>query len=190
MSALAGPLHLVALVLVISGVQKVIDPAPPTQAMRDAGVPLLPRRGTWPGRALGVVEAATGLAVITSPWPAAAVWMAAFYLALAGFVVLLRRRDDTAGCGCFGATSAPPTRLHVVANLLAAAVAVAAALVGMPDIVDVMDEGFGVAVPYGVLVLTGAWLVLVGPSTFASATSPPSHPAGVRPFALTPEAPR
>jgi len=184
-SALAGPLHLVALVLVISGAQKVIDPAPPTQAMRDAGVPLLPRRGTWSGRVLGVVEALTGLAVITSPWPAAGLWMGTFYLALAGFVVLLRRRDATAGCGCFGATSAPPTRLHVVSNLLAAAVAVAAALVGMPDIVDVMDEGVGIAAPYGVLVLTGAWLVLVGPSYFASATSPPTHPAGVRPFALT-----
>ena len=185
MSALAGPLHLVALVLVISGAQKVIDPGPPTQAMRDAGVPMLPRRGTWPGRALGVVEAATGLAVITTPWPGASLWMGAFYLALAGFVVLLRRRDDTAGCGCFGASSAPPTRLHVIANLVAAAVAVAAPIAGMPDIVDVVAEGIGIAVPYGVLVVTGASLVLVGPSFFASATTPPSQPAGVRPFALT-----
>lgn len=184
MSALAGPLHLVALVLVISGAQKVLDPAPPTQAMRDAGMPLVPRRGTWPGRALGVVEAATGLAVVATPWTGAGIWMAAFYVALAGFVVLLRRRDDTAGCGCFGATSAPPTRLHVVANLAAAAVAVAAAAIGMPDVVDVVDEGVGVAVPYVVLVVTGAWLVLVGPSYFASATTPPTEPSGVRPFSL------
>lgn len=166
MSALAGPLHIVALVLVISGIQKVVAPGPAAQAMRDAGLPV-PRRGSAVGTALGVVEAATGLAVFAAPHAATAIWLGGFYLALAAFVVVLRRRDATAGCGCFGAASAPPTSAHVAVNLVSAAVALGAAAVGVPDIVDLLDEGVGVAVPYAILVVTGAALVLLAPALLA-----------------------
>jgi len=162
-SALAGPLHLVALVLVISGAQKVGAPAPAAQAMRDAGLPV-PVRAQWAGVVLGVVEACVGLAVFAAPHPVSALAVAAAYLGFAGFVVVLRRRDATAGCGCFGAASSPPTTAHVVVNLLAAVVALAAAAVGVTDVVEVLDEGVGVAVPYAALVVAGAGLVLLAPA--------------------------
>lgn len=166
MSALAGPLHLVALVLVISGVQKIVAPGAATQAMRDAGLPV-PRRGTTIGVVLGLVETASGLAVFVAPHLASALWLGAIYLAFAGFVVRLRRHDATAGCGCFGAASAPPTTAHVAVNAASAGIALAAAAVGVPDVVDLVDEGIGVALPYGVLVVTGAGVVLLAPGLLA-----------------------
>lgn len=173
MSALAGPLHVVALVLVVSGAQKVARPAPAAQAMATAGLPIPARRFALAGTALGVAEAATGLGVFAAPGPVAATWLGAAYLALAGFVVALRRRDATAGCGCFGAATTPPTTAHVVLDLVAAAVAVTAAVVGVPDLVDVLDEGVAVAVPYLGLVAVGAGLVLLAPSLVADL-----HPPG------------
>jgi hypothetical protein len=167
MSALAGPLHLVALVLVVSGAQKVARPAPAAQAMVAAGLPLPARLHAGIGIALGIAEAATGLTVFAAPHPATAAWLGVAYLALAGFVLVLRRRDATAGCGCFGAATTPPSTTHVVLNVAAAAVALAAAATGVPDVVEVLDEGAGVAVPYTALVALGAGLVLLAPTLLA-----------------------
>lgn len=185
MSSLAGPLHLVALVLVISGAQKLVRPLPAARAMVSAGLRLPARRHALVGTLLGIAEAGTGLAVFAAPNRASAAWLGAVYLALAGFVVTLRRRDATAGCGCFGAADTPPTAAHVVSNLTAAAVAVSAAVVGVPDVVDVVDEGLGVAVPYAVLVVVGATLVLLAPVLLA-ALGPPETAPGVRAFGPAP----
>lgn len=183
MSALAGLLHLVALVLVVSGAQKVARPLPAAQAMGAAGLPVPARAHRLAGTALGVVEAATGLAVFAWPHAAAAAWLAAFYVALAGFVLLLRSRDATASCGCFGASNTPPTVLHAVLNVAAATVAVGAAAVGVPDVVDVVDAGIGVAAPYTVLVALGAGLVLLAPTLLADIESTVQG-QGVRAFSL------
>lgn len=183
-SALAGPLHLVALVLVVSGAQKLAVPLPAARAMVSAGLPVPRQRHRLVGTSLGVVEAATGLAVFAVPAPATAAWLAVAYVALAGFVVVLRRRDATAGCGCFGAADTPPTTAHVVANVLAAGVALGAVAVGVPDVVDVLDEGVAVAVPYAALVATGAALVLLAPPLLA-ALAPPARTPAVRPFGPT-----
>jgi len=180
-SALAGPLHLVALVLVVSGAQKVARPLPAAQAMADAGLPVPARAQRAVGALLGVGEAATGLAVFAAPHPATAAWLGIAYLALAGFVVALRRRDATAGCGCFGAATTPPTTTHVVLNVAAAAIALGAAAVGVPDVVDVLDEGLGVALPYAALVALGAGLVLLAPVLLADIDQIVEG-EGVRPF--------
>jgi len=185
MSALAGPLHLVALVLVVSGAQKVARPAPAAAAMVAAGLPVPSRLHAAAGIVLGVGEAATGLAVFAAPHPATAAWMGAAYLALAAFVLVLRRRDSTAGCGCFGAASTPPTRTHVVLDVAAAVVAFAAAATGVPDVVDVLDEGAGVAIPYALLVTLGAVLVLLAPTLLAAVR--PAAPADAVPsFGIRP----
>lgn len=181
MSALSGPLHLVALVLVVSGAQKLGRPLPAARAMAAAGLPLPPRLHHLGGTLLGGAEAATGLAVFAAPTWASAAWLGCAYLALASFVAVLRRRDATAACGCFGAADTPPTRAHIVANVLAAAVALTAAALGVPDALDVVDEGVGVAVPYAALVVTGAALVLLAPALLA-ALDPPERTASARPF--------
>ncbi|HEX4902846.1 MAG TPA: MauE/DoxX family redox-associated membrane protein [Acidimicrobiales bacterium] len=168
MSALAGLLHLTALVLVASGAQKVVQPLPAARAMATAGIRLPGRLHPLAGRTLGLGEAATGLAVFAAPHPVSAGWLGIAYVALAGFVVALRRRDADAGCGCFGAASTPPTTAHVVLDLAAAAVALGTAFTGVPDVVDVLDEGAGVAVPYALLVVLGATLVLLAPTLLAA----------------------
>lgn len=167
MIALAGPLHLLALVLVVSGLQKLVAPAPAATAMAEAGLPVPFRGRPASGVLLGAVETGIGITAIALPaWWAAAL-LGAFYLALAGFVVRLRATNTTAGCGCFGASSTPPGRVHVVINTASAAVAFAVAIAGVPDIVDVFDAGIGVAVPYLVLLAIGAGLLLVAPTLVA-----------------------
>lgn len=167
MIALAGPLHLLALVLVVSGLQKLVSPGPAATAMADAGLPV-PRRGRMAsGIALGAVEAGVGLVAIAIPtwWAAAA--LGTFYLALAGFVVRLRAVDSTAGCGCFGSSSTPPGAVHVALNLVSAGTAFGIAAAGVPDIVEVFDAGLGVSLPYLFVLAVGAGLLLVAPTIVA-----------------------
>lgn len=168
MIALAGPLHLLALVLVVSGVQKLVAPAPAATAMRDAGLPARgPLAGATPGIALGAAEVAVGLVALAVPqwWAAAA--LAVVYAGFAAFVLRLRRTDATAGCGCFGAASVPPGRAHVVVNIASAVTAAAIAVAGVPDIVEVFDAGVGAAAGYLLLLATGAGLVLLTPALLA-----------------------
>ncbi len=167
MIALAGPLHLLALVLVVSGVGKLILPQPAADAMRDAGLPIPFRGRPATGIALGTVEASVGLLALAVPTWWAAVALGAVYVAFALFVLRLRAQDGTAGCGCFGAASAPPGTAHLVLDVVAAATAFVTAALGVPDIVDIFHDGLGVAIPYVTLLAVGASLVLVGPALSA-----------------------
>lgn len=167
MTALAGPLHLLALVLVVSGIQKLVAPQAASAAMADAHLPLPWRGRVATGIALGAVETATGIAALAVPHPLAAVWLGVFYLSLFGFVLLLRSRDADAGCGCFGAASTPPGTAHLVLNGVAALTAFGVAAAGVPDIVDVTDDGIVTAAAYLVLLVTGAALLLVAPALTA-----------------------
>ncbi|MDZ7674058.1 MAG: hypothetical protein U5K30_03190 [Acidimicrobiales bacterium] len=164
MTLLTTPLHLLALVLVISGADKLGDPTPATTAMRETG---LPGVGTapWPGRVLGVIEVGVGGAVLAFGGPVAAGAMVATYLSFGVFLVLLQRRAaEDVGCGCFGASSAPPGPVHLVIDAAAAGVALAAVILGAPDLVAVVDEGAVVLITHVLLVVTGAALVVASSS--------------------------
>ena len=163
MTALAGPLHMLAVVLMVSGAAKIMSPAPAAAAMHDAGLPLPLRGRPVTGIGLGVSEASVGVVALAVPtwWAATALGVA--YLSFAAFVLRLRSRDGNAGCGCFGSSSAPPGTAHLVLNLSAAAVALAAVIAGVPDVVDVFDEGVAVAVPYVALLAIGAGTLLAAP---------------------------
>ncbi len=164
MIALAGPLHLLAVVLVVSGIGKLIAPQPAADAMRDAALPVPFRGRAASGVGLGAIEASVGLVALSVPtwWAAGA--LGAVYLGFAGFILRLRAQDGAAGCGCFGSASTPPGTAHLVVNIVAAVTAFATAALGVPDIVDVFDDGLGVAIPYVSLLAVGAALVLVGPA--------------------------
>ena len=164
---LAAPLHLLALVLVVSGVQKLMAPAAAAAAMADARLPLPWRGRPATGVALGAVEVTTGALALAVPNRLVAAWLGVFYLALAGFVLLLRSRDADAGCGCFGAAQTPPGTAHLVLNVVAAATAFGIAAAGVPDIVDVVDDGIVVAAAYVLLLTTGAAVLLVAPALTA-----------------------
>lgn len=179
MDALAGPLHLFAVVLVVSGTQKLLSPRPAADAMRAGGLPLrdTARGAAVGGVLLGAVETTTGLAAVAVPHALAAGWLGVFYLALAGFVVRLRRRDATAGCGCFGAAATPPGTMHIVVDVTAGVLALLTAATGVPDITTVVGAGLGVAVPYVTLLATGAGLVLLAPVLLADLARIPGGPA-------------
>lgn len=164
---LAAPLHLLALVLVVSGIQKLVAPAGAASAMADARLPIPWRGRPVTGMALGAVEAATGLVALAVPNRLAAAWLGVFYLGLAGFVLLLRSRDADAGCGCFGASSTPPGTAHLALNGIAAVTGFGIAVAGVPDIVDVVDDGILVAIAYVSLLTIGAAVLLVAPALTA-----------------------
>lgn len=177
-------LHLVAVALVISGIDKLRSPRPAGQALRDAGVAVPGRWGTAAaGLVLGAVEVGLGAVALLAGGPVAAAAVATLYLGFASFVLRLRSRDDTAGCGCFGASSAPPGRAHLLLDLGAAAGAVVAVFVQTDTLIDVVRDGAPVAVPYIVLLTTGGALLLLGPALFAALREVQSG-RSPRPFAV------
>lgn len=164
MNALSGPLQVVALTLIVSGMIKILDPRPSQEAMRSAGIPV--GTGVLPGRLLGSVELLSGLALFVVPGRTVAAWFAVLHLGLFGFVLALLRRDPTASCGCLGRASAPPTRAHAGLNLAIAAIAAVAAVLGVDDPIRLLDEP-ALVVPHVVLVVTGAGLLLFAPALLA-----------------------
>lgn len=185
MTAVTAALHLLAAVLVISGAQKLLLPEPPAEAMRAAGLPSIGSDAVS-GRLLGAAESTIGMLALAVPERWSALMLAAFYLALIAFVVRLRRTDADAGCGCFGSTSAPPGRAHLVLNVVAVVVGVVAATVGVVDVVDLVDDGLLVAATYLVLLGIGGGLLLLGPALTASLAQARSGPGATVPaFGIT-----
>lgn len=162
MTPFAVPLHIAAVVLVVSGAAKIGDPRASTAAMATAGMVSV-RSRRWPGIALGSMEVATGALCLAYGGVASALLVAVLHVGFLGFLVRLRRRDSNAACGCFGASSAPAGPIHVVLNLVIVVVAVGAALDGAPDVVDVVQNSVLEAVTHTLLVLTGAGLVVSAP---------------------------
>ena len=135
MRNLVGVYYAAALVLGAGGVAKIREPLPFVAAMRQLGVPV--RRGVarWIGGLeilVAIVVFAVGGAFVAG---AVAVVFAGFAL-----VVLAALRADASSCGCFGAASAPPSRVHVAVNLGCAATAAALAIAPVGHLVDVMDD--------------------------------------------------
>ncbi len=165
MSAASAAVHLLAIVLVLSGAQKLVAPAAAEQAMRDARLVIAGRRGT--GRLLGLVEMVAGLTgLIFADWFVAAA-IAVVFAGFASFVIRLRSVDDGAGCGCFGASSTPPGTAHLLTNGFAVVAAVTAAVTGFEDLLSVLDDGVVIGATYSLLLLVGAGLVLSGPAVHA-----------------------
>jgi hypothetical protein len=146
-----GPLAIVSIVLVVAGVWKVLRPDEARSALRTLGVPVPPVAV----RLVGVGEAALGaLTLVVGGWVLATA-VGVLYLVFAG--VAWRLRDGEVGCGCFGAASStPPGILHVVVNLVAAAVALIAVLADVPGHVEAWSELPGAGLPHVLLVIVGA----------------------------------
>lgn len=145
MPALTGPALVAASLLVVAGAMKVVDPAMTVGALRALRLPSSPtlvRVGAAAEVVLGVVAITFGGSVW---W-----WLvAASYLAFAGFVVAALLAGTMVGsCGCFGREDTPPHVVHVVLDLLLAAVAVAAAVQGLGAPLDAIadDPGIGAVV--------------------------------------------
>lgn len=106
-----------AALLVVSGIQKLGNPAATAGALRAAGFPH--------ARALvfllAVVEVTVGAGSIVSGDSFFAGAQAVVYGGFGGFVwIALARRIPIASCGCFGRQNTPPTLIHLGVNTLAA----------------------------------------------------------------------
>jgi len=157
-NALAGPVVVVAALLVLAGGLKLVRPAPTAGALRamrlPAALPLV--------RALGLGEIALGVAAgITFARPLL-VLLAAAYLAFAAFVAAaLGAKTPLQSCGCFGQADTPPSAVHVALNLAAAGTAFAAAFTETPSLdVTLADQPWG-AVPFVLLVGICVWLCVL-----------------------------
>ena len=146
MDVVAAPYLAAALLLVVAGVAKALDPLSLVRALRSAGLavraPLLSRFV----RVAAVFEAAVGAVAVVAPSRTAALAVAASYAGFTLFVLqALRSGSPLASCGCFGKADTPPTRLHaLVTGALALAALVAADRPGV-------DIGVGLVVVTGVL---------------------------------------
>jgi hypothetical protein len=139
------PLAAGALLLLLSGVQKLLHPLLAHRALRLTGLPSHPRAV----RALGAAELVVGtgtLLLASRWWPAA---LAALYAGFAAFVVLaLWRNTPLSSCGCFGAAETPPTPLHAGINAAIAAVALLAATDPPDAPIEVVTDGGASAVGF------------------------------------------
>ncbi len=136
-----GPILSLALLLAVAGVVKLGRPASAAAALRAAKLPA-PELGV---RALGGAEVALAVVVIVWGGPVAAAVLALTYLGFALFSQRLRSvQGRSASCGCFGASSAPVTGVHVGVNLVAAVLGAAGAAwapAGLAAVVAAPGEG-------------------------------------------------
>ena len=156
MEVLLGAFHIVAVVIVASGAAKIVSPDGFASLLRSLG---LPQRRSLAVLA-GIVEVVLGTAALLLGGVALAALVAVAYVVFA-VVVLLARRSGAQDCGFFGASSAPPSVLHAVVNLVSGAVAAGIAVTGeVPWIGEVLADQPALGVPYLLALGAGAWLVV------------------------------
>jgi hypothetical protein len=155
----AGPLHLAAFVLAVSGAHKLLEPEAASRALVAAGVP----EALASGRAVGSVEIVAGVGLLAFGGLAPTLAVGAMYAGFAAFLLVLRSRDDAVPCGCFGASDAPPGPVHLAINLLCVAVAAVAVATAMPSLTEVASASDTASiVGYGALLLAGTLGVFAG----------------------------
>lgn len=153
-SVLEAWFFIAAALLIVSGGSKIYDPAPTAGALDAAGLP----GGAWAAYTVGVAEIAAALAgTIIGSW--ASLSVAAVYLAFGGFVAYaLLRRIPLQSCGCFGRSDTPPSRGHLLFNVVSAAVAIGVAMVGTSP-VDLLAAQPLSGLPYLGFAGLGVWVV-------------------------------
>jgi hypothetical protein len=156
---LSAPLAVAAVVLVVAGALKVVDPVPAVGALRQLGLPA----GNGSVRAVAVVEVAVGASALLLAGPVPAALVTISYLAFTGVVIAaLRAGTMISSCGCFGRDDTPPDASHVLVNLALAAVAAGAAISGSPSPWDaVVGAGAVEGVLAVGLVALGSWMVVL-----------------------------
>ncbi len=152
---LVGSFGVVAAVLVVSGVAKVVTPAPTASLLATLHLPASPSIA----RLLGLVEITVGAAAVLVGGPALAIAVSALYLAFAA-VVAVARRAGAPSCGCFGAGAAPPNQVHVWVNLVSAVVALATAIAVGSSVLDLLGDQPARGVPLMILMAAGVVLVV------------------------------
>lgn len=110
-----------ALLLVLAGGVKLREPSAAASFLGALGLPA----SRLLVCAAALAEIAAGGSALVWPRPAAAA-IALLYGLFAALVTLQLRRGISVSCGCLGARTIPPSRVHLAANLLCAAIGGAA----------------------------------------------------------------
>lgn len=120
-------LDVAAALLVVSGTVKLRRPEEARAVLRQLGLPAAAVA------AVAALELGVGLTALLVPRPPVAAAVAALYVTFALVVERLRAVGAAGSCGCLGARSAPPSRVHTALDLaLAAGAGVAAAWPSSP----------------------------------------------------------
>jgi len=148
-----------ALVVLWGGVAKVGDPDPTARAL----VALRPRwsrpRRRVATRALAFGEIVLGSTVLVAGGHVLPGLLAVSFVAFAGVVAMLARQSAES-CGCFGGSEAPPGRVQIGADLVAAALCAAGAVAGVDSAWDAAMSDPLFIVPVGSMVGLATWLTV------------------------------
>lgn len=140
MIAATAAMWVFAALLATAGIRKLLSPAATGAALQGARLPSDHRLV----RVLGAGEVLLAVAVLVFGGPVTALLLAVVYAAFAVFADRQRRRG--AGCGCFGETNAPATRLHVGIDAAGALAALVAAAWPAPSLTTTLGGDAGQAV--------------------------------------------
>jgi len=165
---LSVPFATVAGVLALAGLAKLRSPLSARRALAVAGL----TSGKALARGIGTAELALAAVCLIAPGRATALALALAFLAFAAFLVrVMRAEAESVPCGCFGDDSLPVTRAHVGFDLIAAAVAAAAAIVPPVPLTEAGAGGVELAVlliGVGCCVYLCYLIFTLLPSTWAS----------------------
>jgi hypothetical protein len=126
---LAGWLGGAALLLLVAGAGKVVDPSRTAGALRAVGWPSSP----WLVRVGAAFEVALGAGTVVVGGPVLAALVATSYLGFAWFVMTaLQAGTPLATCGCIGQADTPPSPRHVGVDAALAVGALGAAVADAP----------------------------------------------------------
>ncbi len=152
------PFAAAAVLLVVAGAPKVLDPGDLHRAVRSVGMPV----GRSVVRLFAVVEVVVGLGALVVPGRLGGALVGLLYGGFTVFVVVaLRRGGVLSSCGCFGKADTPPTWAHAVLTGAASVVGFAVALVPPADAWASLTAGSAVGV-VALVALVGflAWQVM------------------------------
>lgn len=152
----SGPVISFALLLVVSGVLKLKDPAPTSGALRVAALP----SSTTTVFVLATAEILAGSTMVVVGGPIAGAAMLMLYTGFALFVLhALRKKLPISSCGCFGRADTPPSWIHVVVTGVAAAAGGLAVAMPLGPLGDLETEPLSVRLPFVAFVLTSVFLL-------------------------------
>jgi hypothetical protein len=173
--ALAPICFLAAGLLVVSGAVKQLQPRATAQSMLDAGLP----GSVALARAFGVIEIAVGMWALAAPARGGAVALAVLYASFSAFLgYVLREHPEAGSCGCAGPTSVPPSRVHLVLDVVVSIGTLAFAFTASEGVVGWLASFGWLALPIAFGLGVAGWLAVVAvtqaPAAFR-AWQPPVH---------------
>mgnify|MGYP001342980394 CR=1 FL=1 len=146
----AGIYFVICEVLVISGISKILFPFPTKSALSTVGLP-----STFSlVRFLGLTEILLGILGILVGGKYFPIMTGALFAFFSVFILFALRNGQVTSCGCFGATTSPPSVMHLFANLTFMTIALLA--IGVDGLSSVLGEQPGKGIPFVIAVLLGA----------------------------------